>query len=304
MFFLEIPIAENTELSSSIISYFEEYEVKISKEEIITLIREKKVYFQGQPVGFIPFKVFKKGRAQIYLDQPGWEVSTNDILFEDKWIIVINKPSGIPSQSSLKLLQDHAYSAVMCMLRKKKPFTSPQLFLLHRLDMDTSGVLLMTKKPSINKGIQHLFEKKQIKKTYWGVSKTEGDTPKLNEKIISHLARKPNNEHNFRFGSYPEGYPGAKLSETHFDLLKSNSSHHLYEVHPQTGRSHQIRVHMSENGHAIVGDSFYEGEKNKNLFLHAKTLSFIHPETKENISIKAPLPPHWVELLDKYSLNP
>ncbi len=302
MFFLEIPIAANTELGESILSYFKKNNAKISKDEIIKLIREHKVYFQNKPIGFLPFKIFKKGKAQIYLDQPGFELAKKDILFEDRWLIVINKPSGLPSQSSLKLLQDHAYSVVMCYLRNKKSFTSPQLFLMHRLDMDTSGVLLMSKKSSINKGIQYLFEKKKIKKTYWAISKTDDDLS-LPEVVTSYLGRKPDDQHQFKFGSFPKDHKGAKFSETHFKKLSRSFNHNLFEVSPQTGRSHQIRVHMSENQHPILGDIFYRGEKSSKLFLHAKSLSFIHPETKEDLTIEAPLPEHWVDLLDKTKLN-
>ncbi len=307
MLFLNVPIAANTELGESLISYFKKNNAQISKEEIIKLIREHKIYFQNKPIGFLPFKIFKKGNAQVYFDQKPdqnseWTVHKKDILFEDKWLIVVNKPSGIPSQSSLKLLQGHAYSSVICMLRDRKPFTSPQLFLMHRLDMDTSGVLLMTKKTSINKGMQQVFEKKEIQKTYWAVSKT--DELILPPPIVkSYLARKPDDQHKFKFGSFSKDHKGAKFSETHFKKLSSNKGHHLFEVSPKTGRSHQIRVHLSENGHPILGDVFYKGDKASHLFLHAKELSFVHPETKEQITIKAPLPQHWNHLLDKVGLN-
>ncbi len=302
MFFLEIPIPANTELGEAILAYFKKNNTTILKSNIIKSIREHRVYFENKPVGFLPFKVFKKGKIQFYMDEPGWKITKEDILFEDPWLIVINKPSGLASQSSLKLLQDHAYSAVICYLRNKKTFTSPQLFLLHRLDKDTSGVLLMSKKSSINKGIQDLFEKKKIQKHYWAVSKTK-NSPKISQIVTSYIGRKPDNEHKFKFGSFPKDHSGGKFSETHFKKLDQKGNYSLFKISPQTGRSHQIRVHLSENGHPILGDVFYKGEKSPKLFLHAKTLSFDHPKTKEFISIKAPLPEHWVDLLDKTKLN-
>ncbi len=302
MLFLEVPIKAQTELGESLLKYFLEHKINVSKEQLIKTIKEHRLYFENKPVSFLPFKIFKKGKAQVYLNDDSFKISKNDILYEDKWLIVINKPSGVPSQSSLNLTQNHAFSGVMCYLRNQKPFKSPQLFLLHRLDMDTSGVLLMSKKSSINKGIQSLFEKKQITKTYWAISKSE--TEKTLEKVTSYLARKPNDKHKFRFGSFSKDHRGSKFSETKFNLLKKSGFYSLYEVHPKTGRSHQIRVHMSENDHPIVGDVFYDGEKNRHLFLHAKSLSFIHPETKESLTIKAALPPHWQTLLDKLKLNP
>ncbi len=302
MFFLEIPIAVNTELGEAILAYFKKNNIPLLKADIIKSIREHRVYFENKPVSFLPFKIFKKGKIQLYIDHPSWKITKKDILFEDRWLIVINKPSGIPSQSSLKPLQDHAYSAVICHLRNKKTFKSPQLFLLHRIDTDTSGALLMSKKSSINKGIQFLFEKKKIRKHYWAISKTKNNQ-KIPEIVTSYIGKKPDDQHKFKFGSFPKGYNSAKFSETHFKKLNQKENYSLFKVSPQTGRSHQIRVHLSENGYPILGDIFYKGEKATKLFLHAKTLSFVHPETKEFISIKAPLPKHWIDLLDKTKLN-
>jgi|GEM_PF-704291 len=304
MRFLEVLTPAHTELGDTILKLYQKNKFEGNahehKKQITKMVREHRLYFQNKPVGFLPYKVFKKGKAQAYLDLPGWKITKKDILFEDKWLIAINKPSGLPSQASLTFLQDHAYGAVLCHLRERKFQTSPQLFLIHRLDMDTSGVLLMTKKASVNKGMQSLFEQKKIQKTYWAVSSGEG--PELTS-VQSYLGRKPDQSHQFKFGSFDKDHPGVKFSETDFKLLKSNGAYKLYEVSPKTGRSHQIRVHMAEKGFPILGDVFYNGEKASRLALHAESLSFEHPMTGENVLIKAPIDSQLEALLDKTSLN-
>lgn len=301
MRFLETPIAAQTELSESLLRLCKKNEFEFDKKMLIQMVKDKRLYLNNKPISLLPHKVFKKGKAQAYFDLPGWAIKDEDILFEDKWMIAINKPSGLPSQASLTFLQDHAYGAVMCLLRERKPFLSSSLFLMHRLDMDTSGVLLMSKKASANKGLQNLFEKKEIQKTYWAIS--TNTKIKLKQNIKSYLARKPDETHNFKFASFDKNHTGVKYAETDFKLLSQSENQSLYQVRPQTGRSHQIRVHMSENGHPILGDQFYKGAKAKRLFLHAKSLSFTHPMTKEKIEITAPIDSDWVSLLDKNQLN-
>ena len=301
MRFLETPISAQTELSDSLLRLSQKNEFDFDKKKLIQAVKEKRLYLDNSLIKLLPHKVFKKGKAQIYFDLPGWTIQDEDILFEDKWMIAVNKPSGLPSQASLTFLQDHAYGAVMCMLRERKPFVSPSLFLMHRLDMDTSGALLMSKKASANKGLQDLFEKKQIQKIYWAIS---NNTEKPLKKITSHLGRKPDETHNFKFASFPENHPGVKYAETDFKLLSQSENQSLYQVRPKTGRSHQIRVHMSENRHPILGDQFYKGSEASRLFLHAKSLSFTHPMTQEKIEITAPIDSDWASLLDKNQLNP
>jgi 23S rRNA pseudouridine1911/1915/1917 synthase len=304
MRFLEVLTLAHTELGDTLLKLYQKNkyapESETGKEQITKMVRENRLYYQNKPVGFLPYKVFKKGKAQAYLELPGWDITEKDILFEDKWLIVVNKPSGLASQASLTFLQDHAYGAVLCHLRHRKIQTSPQLFLIHRLDMDTSGVLLMTKKASANKGMQNLFEQKKIQKIYWAISSGEG---RELTNVKSYLGRKPDETHQFKFGSFKEGHPGAKFSETDFKLLKSKSSYKLYEVSPKTGRSHQIRVHMAEADLPILGDSFYSGEEASRLALHAKSLSFKHPMTDEDLVIEAPIDSQLQALLDKTGLS-
>ncbi len=306
MKFLELPIPEKVELGDFILKYFKSKNSSLSKDDLNAHVREHLVYFQNKPVPFLPFKIFKKGKAQLYLKQTGPMLKKNQIIYEDKWVLVINKPSGLPSQSSLKFLQDHAHSMVQCYLREKKFQTSPVLFLMHRLDTDTSGLLLFSKKASANKSIQQQFETRCIKKTYLALSTSSSESTVFKQKVItSYIAKKGDNKHAFKFASVPKDTPGARRSETLVTLLSTsnNDLKHLFSVEPKTGRSHQIRVHLKDQGLAIDGDSFYDGEKASQLHLHAWKLSFKHPINQEPLNLVAPLPEHLKQSIDKYKLS-
>ncbi len=306
MQFLELIAKDRSELSKVIFDEFKKNKTDLTREDLNNLVRGHQVYFQNKPVGFLPFQIHKKGKIQIYLNnEVSFKLTKKDILFEDKWLIVINKPSGIPSQASLKFLQDHAYGATMVYLRNKKFQTSPYLALSHRLDMDTSGVLLMVKKTSANKGIADLFANREIKKTYLALTSSE-KKPQEKFSVKNYLERAGKD---FRFQSSkdinPEKSKKAKYAETKFELLKSLDSKHLFKVSPKTGRSHQIRVHLSEAGFPILGDQFYNENKERShkLHLHAASLEFKHPMTKEIITVSSKTPEHWLIKVD-LSSNP
>jgi 23S rRNA pseudouridine1911/1915/1917 synthase len=299
MRFIEVQIPSGSELGEFILAYFKSHKAELTKEQLTEHVKSHLVYFQNKPVPFLPFKVFKKGKAQIYLDIKGFD-ATKSIIYEDKWILAINKPSGIPSQSSLKLLQDHAFSAVQCYLRNKKFQSSPPLFLLHRLDTDTSGVLLFSKKASANKEIQTQFETRSIEKSYIALSTSKDKKPQ-SKKIESYLARRGDKKHAFKFASVNKNEKGSKRAETEIKHLESVDDKHLFLVLPKTGRSHQIRVHLKEEGFPILGDPFYDGEKASHLHLHAWKLSFKHPISTEALTIEAPLPQHMAQSLDKFN---
>lgn len=298
MRFIELIIPSKSEISREVEQQIVQFNLSFSSEDFTDLVRKHLVYFENKPLSFLPFQVHRKGKLQIYIpDEKSWKITPSDVLYEDKWIIAINKPCKIPSQASLNLNLQHAYGAVKSYLRNKKTQTSPVVTLFHRLDMDTSGVLIMGKKASINKPMADLFASRKIKKTYLALSQSKTIFEGLKKfKIESYLKRAPSKKHKFRFssGSKEDG----KYALTHVELTKQKNDVYLFEVHPQTGRSHQIRVHLSEEGFSILGDLFYEGQKASHLFLHAHKLEFPHPINKDEIlSLKAPLPKHWNEHL-------
>ena len=219
-----------------------------------------------------------------------------DILFEDDVILVINKPSGFAVHGGSGIS-----SGVIEALRELRP-ESRFLELVHRLDRDTSGCLIIAKKRSALRILHEYFRGSGVKKHYlallqgrWEKQKVLVDQPLL--KNVSH-----GGERMVKISS------AGKSSQTLFRRLDSYDDATLVEASPYTGRTHQIRVHAAWLGHAIIGDERYgEREMNKKfrkrgykrLFLHAHKLQFAHPVTGDMLKLSAPLPNDLQALLDK-----
>lgn len=249
----------------------------------------------GDTVRIPPIRVSAEKQL---ISAPAYLISSlkRDILYEDDAILVINKPSGFAVHGGTGIS-----SGVIEALRELRP-ESRYLELVHRLDRNTSGCLIITKKRSALRSLHEYFRGSGVKKTYlallqgrWERKKLLVDQPLL--KNVSH-----GGERMVKISS------AGKASHTLFRRLNLYHDATLVEASPYTGRTHQIRVHAAWLGHAIIGDERYgEKEVNKNfrrrgykrLFLHAHKLQFAHPVTGEALQIVAPLPAELQTLLDK-----
>jgi 23S rRNA pseudouridine955/2504/2580 synthase len=211
----------------------------------------------------------------------------NHILFEDEWLIVLNKPSGtaVHGGSGLSFGVIEALRA----LRPDQKF----LELVHRLDRDTSGCLLIAKKRSALKSLHEQLRDKQVDKRYQAL--VSGNWPDNRFKVKAPLIKNVLKSGE-RMVSVNE--VEGKPSETRFRILNQYKDATLVEASPITGRTHQIRVHCLHAGHPIACDDKY-GDNNfdskmqrlglSRLFLHAYSLSFIHPNSNERVNYQAPL---------------
>ena len=233
-----------------------------------------------------------------FVAAPAYLISSlkRDILFEDDAILVINKPSGFAVHGGSGIS-----SGVIEALRELRP-ENRFLELVHRLDRDTSGCLIIAKKRSALRTLHESFRGSGVKKNYlallqgrWGKQKLIVDQPLL--KNVSQ-----GGERMVKISS------AGKSSQTLFRRLALYHDATLVEASPYTGRTHQIRVHAAWLGHAIIGDERYgEQEINKKfrqrgykrLFLHAHKLQFAHPVNGDALQIIAPLPDELQVLLDK-----
>ena len=209
------------------------------------------------------------------------------ILFEDEWLIVLNKPSGtaVHGGSGLSF-------GVIEALRALRP-DQKNLELVHRLDRDTSGCLLIAKKRSALKSLHEQLRDKQVDKRYQAL--VSGVWPENRFKVKAPLIKNilKSGERMVSVNEV-EGKP----SETRFRILNQYQDATLVEASPITGRTHQIRVHCLHAGHPIAcddkyGDNNYDSRMQRlglsRLFLHAHSLSFIHPNSNERVSFQAPL---------------
>ncbi len=213
-----------------------------------------------------------------------------EILFEDSWLLIVNKPSGVPTQSTLDPKRPHLYG----ILQQTK--TWPYLGLHHRLDAPTSGIVLFTKKQDANKGVGELFQNHILKKKYLCLVHKRPSKDEFEIKNCLKAFKVKNGKMKMR-----STHSGGDVAHTFFKVMESfGEKAALVEAQPQTGRMHQIRVHLAENQTPILGDSLYfRADRHfPRLMLHASEISFPHPKTSELMNIKAPLPDDFKQAMD------
>jgi 23S rRNA pseudouridine1911/1915/1917 synthase len=226
------------------------------------------------------------------------------IIHEDESLFVIDKPAGwIVNEASTTKNQP----VLQTFLRKfDYPLVNDsdsRYGIVHRLDKETSGVMLIAKtKESFDK-LQSEFKNREVSKTY--VALLHGPVTPAEGTIEAEIGRLPWRRD--RFGILP----GGRASLTEYKVIKfikgDRGGYSLVEFHPKTGRTHQIRVHAKHIGHAIVSDEFYAGRKTARndrkfcprLFLHAASIKFIHPEFGDEVEFKSELPDDLAQVLQK-----
>ncbi len=281
----------------------------ISKSKIRTLILSGSVYVNRHRNKIPATEIFGGAVIEVYYDENRLKAQENtvvrnqvsiqsdQVLFEDEWIILMNKPAGIPTQPTIDPNRPNLFDLTREWLAKREGKKEVYLGLHHRLDRDTSGIVLFTKKEMANKGVADLFSEHRIQKTYqclvWQGNESKkrlaGDT----FEVRNFLGRvSPKNE-TAKFGSVTSNGDPA---HTFFRVLEVFRQGYWLEASPRTGRTHQIRVHTSELGLPILGDPLYFP---KNVFsmisvprlmLHAHRLEFNHPVTSAAIKVEAALP--------------
>ena len=204
------------------------------------------------------------------------------LLYDHPSFLAINKPSGLATQggSKISLSIDDALS----FLRGR----DMDLKLVHRLDKDTSGVLLIAKGREISDKFMHAFKKHKVQKTYMAILSRIPKKP--NGQIKSYLIK----EHDFEVSSYDNEVPGSKEAITDYEVIETKERRAIVKFTPLTGRMHQLRVHARLMGCPIVGDVRYDGESASHLMLHAAEVVIDKCIFDKEIVVKAGLPEHFV----------
>lgn len=214
-----------------------------------------------------------------------------DVLFEDTYIICVNKPAFIDYETYMDTIL--AY-----LKRKNQGVGHPYLGAMHRLDKETTGVMVFTKKKIANT-LADQFRAHTIRKSYLAlvngaVDREQGVIKKPIEKGEFGEGRK------VRIVTADDAE--GKTAETHYRIVERYEKASLLRVEIKTGRTHQIRIHMSDLGHPLVGDKLYgsaSGIAFKRQALHAELLEFRHPVTNKKMRIQAPLPPDFAQLVER-----
>jgi tRNA pseudouridine32 synthase/23S rRNA pseudouridine746 synthase/23S rRNA pseudouridine1911/1915/1917 synthase len=211
------------------------------------------------------------------------------ILHEDRDILVIDKPPGLLTIATDREQSRTAYSYLTDYVRKGSSASAKRIFIVHRLDRETSGILIFAKTPEAKLTLQSQWETTQ--KKYLAV--VHGTCKKREDTITSYLAETT------AHSVYSTNDPGGMLSHTAYRVLKQARGCALLEVDLLTGRKHQIRVHLAGIGHPIVGDRKYgKGTKDqKRLALHARSICFKHPYSGKMLTFETQIPPFFHTLV-------
>lgn len=213
------------------------------------------------------------------------------IIWEDDDLIVVNKKEGLLSVANKRVKERTAYHLLSDYVKKSNPRN--KIFLLHRLDRDTSGLMMFAKNPEVQKKLQANWNSAITVRSY--VAVVEGRPEKDADLIVSNLVE------NELMQVYVTNNGDGKESVTRYRLLKSNGAYSLLELDLETGRRNQIRAQMQSIGHSIAGDYKYGAETDPTgrLMLHARRLFFIHPTTGEEMRFETRIPDRFISLANR-----
>lgn len=294
----------------------------LSNAKIRRLIFSGTVFAENRVMRNPAFLLKPPSRVKILLDteklffekQTGdvpFSLRSEDILFEDDCLIAVNKPCGIPSERTFLESRASLFDAVQTYLREKNPGSEQHCSAVHRLDKGTSGVILFSKERSVNAALHTLFgesgEGRAVKKIYLAIcsESTAGSAGAFLRgakdfgsgidfgaeecSVRTFLGRVSKKSQEAKFGDVSESC-GGKFARTDFRVLEKRNGKMLVQARLFTGRTHQIRVHLSQCRMPILGDTLYGGESARRMFLHARLLELPHPRTGEMLKLLSPVP--------------
>ena len=263
-----------------------------NRNTLKAVLRDRQISVEGRAITQFdhPLKVGQEIRVRwekIPLNQLYQGIQ---IIFEDPDLIVIDKPAGLLTVATDTEKRKTAYSILSDYVKKKDP--DNKIFVVHRIDRETSGLLLFAKSGTIKDRIQETWMSTITERVY--VAVTEGRVEPAEGIVTSWLTESA------AFKVYSSQNPQqGKKAITHYKTIASNHDYSLLEVSLETGRKHQIRVHLQDIGHPVVGDKKYGSGANplKRLGLHAKVLAFIHPLSGGPCRFETAVPRSFMRLL-------
>lgn len=220
-----------------------------------------------------------------------------DILFEDEELLAIHKPAGMVVHPGAGHTRSTFLHALLYHCKEVSEIPGERPGIVHRLDKETSGVLLAAKTSFMHQALQEAFAKREIKKTYHAIVVGRP----IDQTIEKPISRHP--RHRKQMACQGEG----RQARTTIHTLASSNGLAYLEVHPETGRTHQIRVHLQTIGFPILGDSLYGNPtlnrkwKTERHLLHASNLLLTHPRTKKRLEINAPFPDDFAKMVNRIS---
>lgn len=257
-------------------------QLNLSRKASVDLIKAGSVSVNKEIVTKASIKVGNTDKIKVSseaLKKPKVELLDLPVIYEDNNVVVINKPIGVLTHSKGAFNPE---PTVASWLEAKAPvMEGNRAGIVHRLDRATSGVMILAKNPETLAFLQKQFSQRRTKKEYAAIA--EGELTEKEAVIDMPIERNPKKPQTFRVGV------NGKSASTRYKVTKVSNGFSLLELKPVTGRTHQLRVHLKQLGHPIVGDTLYGGKKADRLYLHAKSLEITLPGgTRKVFSVDTP----------------
>lgn len=276
----------------------------LSRSKIQKLIEEEKVTVNGS-FESASFKVDENDQIEI-LDDLDYEINVEpeniplDIVYEDDYLLIINKPSGMVVHPGCGNYHGTLVNALLYKFDLSKGESKFRPGIVHRIDKDTSGVLVVAKTDEAHELLSEMIKNKEVERKYYAL--VEGVIMHDTGTIDAPIGRDTVNRQKMTITA-----TNSKDAITHFKVLKRYTDKTLIECKLDTGRTHQIRAHMEYIGYPIVNDPVYGRNKNKatsfGQMLHSKSIKFTHPITKQEIYKEVELPKEFKDYLDTLTIH-
>ena len=275
-----LTVTENTELMKFLISQLKNK----NRNNIKSLLANKQVFVEGDAI-----KQFNHPLVPGQLVEVRWNRIPEEkksqgitIVFEDDDIVVIDKQAGVLSIATDKEKSQTAYSMISTHVKSREK--GNKIFIVHRLDRDTSGLMMFAKSEKVKTILQTNWKDIVVERTYLAI--VEGQVEKTEGTITSYLRESK------AMIVHSSQKPYGQLAVTHYQLFKSSRDYTMLKVNLETGRKNQIRVHMQDIGHSVVGDKKYGSKSNPigRLGLHSWVLAFKHPISEEPLRFETSVP--------------
>ena len=223
-----------------------------------------------------------------------------DIVYEDSYIAVINKQAGLVVHPAHGHCSGTLVNAILYHIKDLSGINGEiRPGIVHRLDKDTSGLIVIAKNDKVHAALTEMFQEKKIRKTYLAILK--GKLNKSEGKVVTQIGRDKNDRKKM---TVIDDITKGKTAITNYRVISQNSLFTLVKVNIETGRTHQIRVHMRHLGYPILGDSVYGRKDNeKRQMLHAYKLEFLHPVTGHQMEFTGEIPEDFQKALKKSDLK-
>lgn len=298
---MEKIIVQNNEKGVRLDSYITKKLNDLSRANIQRLIEDGNILVNSAKQK-ISYKVNSGDKIEITIPEPKKiDLKPQDIkveiVYEDNDIIVVNKPKGLVVHPAVGNPDGTLVNAIMNICKDSLSGISGEVRpgIVHRLDKDTTGLLIVAKNDKAHINLSEQIKNREVKKIY--IALVRGNIPENEATINMPIGRSTKDRKKMAV------VKNGKEAVTHFKVIDRFKNYTLLEIKIDTGRTHQIRVHMAEIGYPVVGDMVYSNGKNEfgveGQMLHAKSLDFKHPITGKNMHLEAELPKYFKDIIDK-----